>query len=96
MHHEWLYRDKVAGLYEFCADARTHRDLLKRFGDECWVETALEDFVAKDLMLFLDGRYLSLALPENSNFELEDDDPTAFAVDRGGQPVDEPKLVNIA
>jgi hypothetical protein len=27
--------------------------------------------VKKDLMLFLDGRYLSLALPENRNFELQ-------------------------
>jgi ribosomal peptide maturation radical SAM protein 1 len=94
--HEWQYRDGPAELYEFCADARTHRDLLKRFGDESWVETALEDFVAKDLMLFLDGRYLSLALPENSNFELDDGHPAAFAVGHGSQRVDEPKLVNIA
>jgi hypothetical protein len=39
-------------------------------GTEPWVQQALDDFVNKDLMLSLDGRYLSLALPANPNFEL--------------------------
>jgi hypothetical protein len=39
-------------------------------GTEPWVQQALDDFVKKDLMLSLDGRYLSLALPANPNFEL--------------------------
>jgi len=30
----------------------------------------LQEFVEKDLILHLDGRYLSLALPENPNFDL--------------------------
>jgi len=34
------------------------------------VQEALDDFLRKDLMLFLDGRYLSLALPQNPNFGL--------------------------
>jgi ribosomal peptide maturation radical SAM protein 1 len=95
-HREWLYRDDAAALYEFCADARTLRDLQKRFGDGSWVGSALEDFVAKDLMLYLDGRYLSLALPENPNFELEDAPPTVLAaLDHTGQAGVEPQLVKI-
>ena len=34
------------------------------------MQQALDDFIAKDLILFLDGRYLSLALPANPNFEM--------------------------
>ena len=34
------------------------------------MQAALDDFTSKDLMLFLDSRYLSLALPENPDFEL--------------------------
>jgi hypothetical protein len=65
------YHDQQASLYEYCADARTPRDISSNFGSDPWVEAALKDFVKKDLMLFLDGRYLSLALPENRNFELQ-------------------------
>jgi len=57
-------------LYEYCAEARTPRDIAARFGAESWIQTALKEFVEKDLMLHLDGRYLSLALPENPNFDL--------------------------
>ena len=65
------YHDQEAALYEYCSDARTPKDISANFGSDSWVEAALRDFVEKDLMLFLDGRYLSLALPENRNFELE-------------------------
>jgi len=65
------YHEQEAALYEYCGDARTPRDIAANFGDESWVEAALKDFTEKDLMLFLDGRYLSLALPENRNFEME-------------------------
>jgi hypothetical protein len=65
------YHDREAALYEYCSDARTPKDISAGFGSDSWVEAALRDFVEKDLMLFLDGRYLSLALPENRNFELE-------------------------
>src|SRR5947209_1602979 len=65
------YHDQEAALYEYCSDARTPRDISTNFSSEPWVEGALKEFLAKDLMLFLDGRYLSLALPENRNFELE-------------------------
>ena len=75
------FSDGAAALYEYCADARTPRDIEKNFGKPPWVEAALEDFVAKDLVLFLDGRYLSLALPENPNFALADAAvPAVFAM----------------
>jgi ribosomal peptide maturation radical SAM protein 1 len=68
----FTYYDRQASLYEFCAEARTPRDVSGRFGSEPWVRDTLNDFVSKDLMLFLDGRYLSLALPENRYFDLVD------------------------
>jgi ribosomal peptide maturation radical SAM protein 1 len=64
--------DQPAALYEYCAEARTPRDIAARFGGEAWIQAALAEFVEKDLMLHLDGRYLSLALPENPNFDLVD------------------------
>jgi radical SAM family protein len=67
---KYVYADGPAALYEYCADARTPRDIVTAMGTEQWVQQALDDFVAKDLMLFLDGRYLSLALPANPNFEI--------------------------
>jgi ribosomal peptide maturation radical SAM protein 1 len=67
-----LYSEEAAALYEYCAEARTPRDIASHFGNEPSVHAALQDFVSKDLMLFLDGRYLSLALPENPNFDLVD------------------------
>jgi ribosomal peptide maturation radical SAM protein 1 len=66
----YSYSDGRAALYEYCADARTPRDLAAAVGSDPWVQQALDDFLAKDLMVFLDGRYLSLALPQNRNFEL--------------------------
>ena len=65
------YHDQEAALYEYCSDARTPKDIASNFGTDAWIEDALQRFVEKDLMLFLDGRYLSLALPENRNFQLE-------------------------
>jgi ribosomal peptide maturation radical SAM protein 1 len=59
------YSDDYATLYEYCADARSRKDIATRFEDAPWVEGALEEFVEKDLMIHLDNRYLSLALPEN-------------------------------
>jgi ribosomal peptide maturation radical SAM protein 1 len=66
----YTYSGRAAFLYEYCGDARTPRDIAAAAGSEPWVEQALADFIAKDLMLFLDGRYLSLALPVNPNFEM--------------------------
>ena len=62
--------DEPAALYEYCADARTPRDIAAKFGSEPWVQSTLDEFVRKDLVLHLDGRYLSLALPENQYFDL--------------------------
>jgi len=59
------YSDDYANLYEYCADARSRKDIAAKFEDAPWVEGALEEFVDKDLMIHLDKRYLSLALPEN-------------------------------
>lgn len=61
----YVYKDNAVALYEYCADARTRRDIGERFGDEEWIDQYLTEFVEKDLILFLDGRYLSLALPVN-------------------------------
>ncbi len=68
---KYYYHDRDAALYEYCSDARTPKEIGTNFSAEPWVDAALSDFVEKDLMLFLDGRYLSLALPENRNFERE-------------------------
>ncbi|HEU4932999.1 MAG TPA: RiPP maturation radical SAM C-methyltransferase [Pyrinomonadaceae bacterium] len=59
------YTDDYATLYEFCADAHSRKEIAAKFDDAPWVEGALEEFVSKDLMVHLDNRYLSLALPEN-------------------------------
>lgn len=59
------YSDLYANLYEYCADARSRKDIAAKFDDAPWLDAALEEFVAKDLMVHLDHRYLSLALPEN-------------------------------
>ena len=69
---EHMYSGNAAVLYEYCAEARTPSDIARRFKNEPWVEPALQEFVSKDLILFLDGRYLSLALPENPYFDLVD------------------------
>jgi ribosomal peptide maturation radical SAM protein 1 len=69
-HRKYQYADGPALLYEYCADARTPRDIAAAMGTEPWVQQALDDFIQKDLVLFLDGRYLSLALPANPNFEM--------------------------
>lgn len=68
----FTYRERPADLYEYCAEARTPRDIAAQFGDGPWIEDALKDFVSKAVMLHLDGRYLSLALPENPYFDLKD------------------------
>lgn len=65
------YTDGQAALYEYCADARSPKDIAANFGDEPWIQAALDEFVSLDLMLFLDSRYLSLALPENRHFDVE-------------------------
>lgn len=75
-----FYSDRTAVLYEYCADARTPRDIASAIGSESWVQPALDDFVSNDLMLFMDGRYLSLALPQNPDFELPMDPQRASPV----------------
>ncbi|MBZ5522822.1 MAG: RiPP maturation radical SAM C-methyltransferase [Acidobacteriia bacterium] len=76
------YSGGPAALYEYCADARTRRDITTAMGNELWVQQALDDFVSKGLMLFLDDRYLSLAIPQNPNFELQLG-PQAAAIEAG-------------
>jgi len=65
--HRTTYADRPAALYEHCADARTPHDIASHFGRDAWVSDALREFCENDLMIFLDGHYLSLALPENPN-----------------------------
>ena len=93
---EWHYRDGSAELYEYCADARTPRDIFSRFGNQPWLKIALDEFVDNYLMLFLDGRYLSLALPANPNFELEAGSPAVSPdAQRESVRADGSELVNI-
>ncbi|MBV8706432.1 MAG: RiPP maturation radical SAM C-methyltransferase [Acidobacteriaceae bacterium] len=65
----WRYFDEWAALYEFCADARTIVEIRNWATEASWIGQALESFLTRDLMVHLDGRYLSLALPENPHFE---------------------------
>lgn len=65
---ETTFSDLHALLYEYCADARSRKEISARFDDAPGVDGALEEFVERELMIYLDGRYLSLALPENSYF----------------------------
>ncbi|HWX41454.1 MAG TPA: RiPP maturation radical SAM C-methyltransferase [Blastocatellia bacterium] len=60
-----VYSGRAAELYEHCNDSRSERDIGERFGGEQWVDDALNEFLSRDLMIHLDGRYLSLALPAN-------------------------------
>ena len=64
----FVYSDGASSLYEYCADARSRADISARFDEEAWVEPALNEFLERELIVFLDGRYLSLALPENAYF----------------------------
>ena len=63
--HTATYTDEYANLYEYCADAHSRKEISAKFDDAPWVDGALEEFVHRDLMIHLDNRYLSLALPEN-------------------------------
>jgi ribosomal peptide maturation radical SAM protein 1 len=60
------YSDGAAALYEFCLDARTGQAIETQFGGSGWLPGALAEFRDRDLMIELDGQYLSLALPKNA------------------------------
>ncbi len=57
---ETTYSDRHALLYEYCADARSRKEISTRFDDASWVDGALEEFVERDLVIHFDDRYLSL------------------------------------
>ncbi len=57
--------DRAAELYEACEDPRTFASLLEAFPDEEWLRKTLDDLLKYELTVFLDDRYLSLALPAN-------------------------------
>lgn len=60
------FDDRQAALYELCIDAHAKPEIHAHFDDDGdWVDDALNHFVEQDLMIFLDDRYLSLALPDN-------------------------------
>lgn len=65
---ESTYTGPPAALYEFCADARSAKEIAARFDSAPWVEEALAEFLERDLMIHLDGRYISLALPANQYY----------------------------
>lgn len=60
------YADGHAALYEFCMDAKTHHAIAAEFGESDWLAASLAGFREHDLMVQLDGQYLSLALPKNA------------------------------
>lgn len=60
------YADRYAQLYEYCADARSAKEIAAQFDGAPWVDEAIEEFVERNFMVHLDNRYLSLALPENA------------------------------
>jgi ribosomal peptide maturation radical SAM protein 1 len=62
------YSDRYARLYEYCADARSVKEIAAEFEGASWVDGAIEEFVERRFMIHLDNRYLSLALPENAYF----------------------------
>jgi len=66
--HVTSYSKNYAQLYEFCADARSAKEIAAEFADAQWVEAALAEFLERDFMVHLDNRYLSIALPENAYF----------------------------
>jgi ribosomal peptide maturation radical SAM protein 1 len=60
------FDDDKASVYEFCVDAKDRDEILtSTAAGAAWVEATLQEFIDKDLMVVLDERYLSLALPEN-------------------------------
>ncbi|MCA1692452.1 MAG: RiPP maturation radical SAM C-methyltransferase [Actinobacteria bacterium] len=62
----YRFDDDRAALYELCADAKGMEEILPHFDTEPgWAEQALSEFVDRQLMIFLDDKYLSLALPDN-------------------------------
>jgi hypothetical protein len=60
------YSDHYAQLYEYCADARSAKEIAAHFDGAPRVDEAIQEFVERNLMVHLDNRYLSLALPENA------------------------------
>lgn len=60
------FEDRDAKLLEICADARRLGEIKEALEDDGhWTEAALERLADDGIVLALDGRYLTLALPEN-------------------------------
>jgi hypothetical protein len=60
------FDDRAARLFDALADARRRDDLLQQFdGDSAWVDAQLAEFEHQQLVVHLDDKWLSLALPEN-------------------------------
>jgi ribosomal peptide maturation radical SAM protein 1 len=64
----WRYDERQSQLYTFCNNARRPGLIFEHFGGG-WVQAVLDELVARELMLYLDGYYLSLALPVNYSDE---------------------------
>jgi ribosomal peptide maturation radical SAM protein 1 len=60
------FEDREARLLEICADAKRLREIKEVLADDShWVEDALDRLQQDGIVLALDDRYLTLALPEN-------------------------------
>jgi ribosomal peptide maturation radical SAM protein 1 len=65
---------REAQLYERCGDARRLTEIEARFGGAAsWINQLLDELLSAGLLVHLDGRYLSLALPAYPYFGLEAD-----------------------
>jgi len=62
----FTFEDREAKLLEVCADAKKLREVKEALADDgSWVEDALVRLAHDGMVLALDDRYLTLALPEN-------------------------------
>lgn len=69
VRQSYRFDDQAAALYELCADAQHKEHLRTELGcNETWLDKALQQFLDKDLMIFMDDKYLSLALPDNPHY----------------------------
>ena len=64
-HRVFMYKDNYADLFEFCDEPRNMRAITKKFGEEPWIQEALDEMVAADVVLHMDKHYLNLCLPTN-------------------------------
>jgi ribosomal peptide maturation radical SAM protein 1 len=62
----YIYKDREMLLFDFLQETKTFKAIMKEFDNDIeWIQKILSDFMDKDLVLFMDNRYLNLVLPDN-------------------------------